>query len=116
MNIQQGVGFPPQAAAAAAKDSSHSQKELRKACEQFEAIFAKRLLGEMRKGVQETHFGDTPGAEIYRDMMDQAIADAMSKRGALGIADTLYRQLSLRLAAGAESEPTTPSEGAQVKP
>ncbi len=79
---------PGKASLAPTKD----RQALKKACEQFEAVFAKQLVGEMRKGVGETHFGDSAGSEIYKDMMDQAIGDSMAHQGALGIGKILYKQ------------------------
>lgn len=76
---------------------------LKKACEQFEAIFAKQLLGEMRKGMQD-QLSKTPGGEIYKDMMDQAIADSMAHQGSLGIGKILFNQFSKALA---PQNPTT---------
>ena len=38
-------------------------------------------------------FGEGSVGEIYGDMMDNALADILAKRDALGIADSLYRQL-----------------------
>jgi peptidoglycan hydrolase FlgJ len=71
---------------------------LKKACEQFEAIFAKQLLGEMRKGVKEAMIGDQAGSAIYKDMMDQSIADSIAHQGALGIGKMLYKQFEKQVA------------------
>ena len=66
---------------------------LEKATEGFESAFIKQLLSNMRKGMPDS-FGKDPGAEIYRDMMDQAIADDAAKTGMLGIGKMLYKQMS----------------------
>lgn len=89
-------------------EDSKQLKDLKKACEQFESVFAKKLLSEMRKGVQEVQLGDGAGSAIYKDMMDQALADAMAKQGALGIGKMLYRQFEKQVGA-TPSSPNTPS-------
>ncbi len=80
---------------------------LKKACEQFEAVFAKQLLSEMRKGVQETSLGDQAGSDIYKDMMDQAIGDSMAHQGALGIGQMLYKEFAAQVGAKHESATRT---------
>lgn len=97
-----GIEFSAAGRAVAGADQSAHSKELRdlkKACEQFEAVFAKKLLSEMRRGVKETQIGDQAGSEIYRDMMDQAIADSIAHRGSLGIGDLLYKQFEKQVTA-----------------
>lgn len=81
--------------AAAAKDL----KSLKKATQEFEAVFAKKLLSEMRKGVKETSFGDTLGKEIYQDMMDDTIAHTMAEQGSLGIGKILYQDFAPKIVA-----------------
>lgn len=85
---------------------------LKKACEQFEAVFAKQLLGEMQKG-SKSAFGDQPGGEIYKDMMDQSLADSISKRGALGIGQMLYKQFEKQVGGPAPipAAPAAPASG-----
>lgn len=102
MNLAGAIGGGLEAAAKTQLSKEAQTKNLaglKKACEQFEAVFAKKLLGEMRKGVQETPLGDSAGSEIYRDMMDQALADAMASQGALGISKMLYKQFENQVAA-----------------
>jgi peptidoglycan hydrolase FlgJ len=91
---------------------SHAKElaNLKKACEQFEAVFAKQLLSEMRKGVQETKIGDQAGSAIYKDMMDQTIADSVAHQGALGIGQMLYKQFEKQVAAGAIQSPAKTGE------
>ena len=91
-------------------------KALKKACEQFEAVFAKQLLGEMRKGVQEVKIGDQAGSDIYKDMMDQTIADSVAHQGALGIGQMLYKQFAKQVTAGAQKpEPSTSDMSLQTQ-
>ncbi|MFC1692550.1 rod-binding protein [Candidatus Latescibacterota bacterium] len=67
---------------------------LLKATEGFEAIFIREILSTMRSSLQDGGmFGDGIAGQIYGDMMDNAIAETMSKRSALGLSDMLYRTL-----------------------
>lgn len=66
---------------------------LKKATQQFEAVFVKDLLSRMRKGVAAPK-NEGPMGELARDMMDQAIADEFSRTGALGIGKMLYERLA----------------------
>lgn len=109
-----GIGVAKQFATFKTQENSLSPRAkelaaLKKACESFEAIFAKRLLGEMRKGVQDSMGGKAPGAEIYKDMMDQAIAESMAKQGSLGISRMLYKQFEKQVAASSGEAPSTTS-------
>jgi flagellar protein FlgJ len=100
MNL--GPGGAMNRAVESADKSAHSKElaGLKKACEQFEAVFAKQLLGEMRKGVKETPIGgDQAGSAIYKDMMDQSTADTIAHQGALGIGKMLYKQFEKQVAA-----------------
>ena len=85
--------------------STHRLKELKKACEQFEAVFSKQLISEMRKGIKSS-MGDQPGSAIYQDMMDQAIGDSMAHQGALGIGQLLYKQFAKQVSAGVQPAAT----------
>jgi len=60
----------------------------------FEGIFFKQMMSAMRKTVPESGFLPHGFAEgVQESMFDQAVADAGSKRGSLGIAMNIYRQL-----------------------
>ena len=60
----------------------------------FEAIFFQQMMAAMRKTVPESEFLPHGFAEgVQESMFDQAIADAGSKSGSLGIAMNIYRQL-----------------------
>jgi flagellar protein FlgJ len=112
-NVSLGQGSATGAVpVAAAPGRSKELGALKKACEQFEAVFAKQLLGEMRKGLKDTQFGDQAGAAIYKDMMDQAIGDSIAHQGALGIGKMLYKQFEKQVAgtAGEPAEAATASE------
>ena len=69
--------------------------KLYKECQQFEAIFAKMMLSEMRKTVDKKGIISGGWAEeIYQDMLDDQYSSTLAKNANLGLADELYRQLS----------------------
>ncbi|MDN5331277.1 MAG: peptidoglycan hydrolase FlgJ [Tepidanaerobacteraceae bacterium] len=76
--------------------NSESQKaELKKACQQFEAVFLKYLLKEMRKTIPKGGlFSDNLSFNIFQSFCDDALAEELSRNNGIGIAEELYRQLS----------------------
>ena len=73
--------------------------KLKKACQDFEAVFTSYMLKTMRSTVPQ----DTSGVfgnqrEIYDSMFDQALSTEISQsRKPLGIGDALYRELAKRI-------------------
>ncbi len=65
-------------------------------CQEFESIFVKMMLKEMRKTVDKTDSLISGGfaEDIYRDMLDDEYSKTMAKTAHFGLADLLYRQLS----------------------
>lgn len=79
------------------KKKEGQDEELRKACEDFEAIFTQIVFKEMRKTVDKTELTDGGYAEeIFQGMMDEEIAKTSAKQNGT-IADILYQQLRLQL-------------------
>ena len=74
---------------------AEQDKKLKKACQDFEAIFTGFMLKSMRKTVTKTDlFGSSKEEEMFQDMMDDEISKSASKNNSMGIADMLYKQLS----------------------
>ncbi|MBL8967147.1 MAG: rod-binding protein, partial [Spirochaetaceae bacterium] len=66
-------------------------------CAEFESIFAKMMLKEMRNTVEKSGLVDGGWAEnIFQDMLDDEYSKSMAKTANFGLADQLYRQLSGR--------------------
>lgn len=65
-------------------------------CLDFESIFVKMMLKEMRATIDKSddilNGGYAEG--IYQDMLDDEYSKTMSKTAHFGLADDLYRQLS----------------------
>ncbi len=88
------INLDPTPSVPAALDPAHAK--LKKATEGFESYFLHQLLVEMRKTVPkdtETK-DDAHQEETFRDMMDQTLADTISKRGDFGLGKMMYDQLS----------------------
>jgi len=71
--------------------------KLKKACNDFEAIFVKQLLTTMRKSVPKGGlFGNGFENEMFQSMHDDELAKAIAHGKGIGIADVLYNQISGR--------------------
>ena len=69
--------------------------ELRKAAEDFEAVFLFQMMKQMRSGMQkEDMFHGGMGEDVFTEMLDEEFSKKMAGRGSVGIADMLYKQLS----------------------
>jgi len=76
-------------------ETSLKQKELKKACEEFESIITGYLLKSMRETVSKADNGeDGQARDLYESMLDEALAKELSHRPGLGLAKTLYKQLA----------------------
>ena len=64
------------------------------ACRQFEAVLLRQILGEARKTVIPSGGSqDTGVSGIYDDMINNQLADNISRSGAFGLAKSLQAQL-----------------------
>ena len=71
-------------------------KKLREACQGFEAMFLNIMYKEMRNTVPENSlFGESNADKILQDMRDTEMVNQMAKAGGVGLADVLYKQLTL---------------------
>ena len=88
-------------------------KQLKKVCEDFEAIFIKQLFKEMRKTLSNGGImGKSVRAQIYQDIIDEQIALKMAHAGGIGIGEKLYRALAMRFREELEK---SNKEGVHVK-
>jgi len=66
----------------------------RKAAQEFEAVFINELLTHMDQGLStEAPFSGGQSEGIYRGLLDEAIGKEIAKRGGIGIADNIYREM-----------------------
>ena len=76
------------------------RKKLYNACVEFESIFVKMMLNQMKKSVDKSGFIDGGHAEeIFEDMLYDEYAKQISKNESLGLAEQIYDSLSAQLPA-----------------
>lgn len=77
-----------------AKAAETRDKDLKKACEGFEAMFLNMMYRQMRATVPEnTLFGESNAMKIFQDMRDDELMKNVAAGGGIGIADMMYKQL-----------------------
>jgi len=75
-------------------DPVKRDKELKKACQDFEAVFTYQLLKSMRKTIEKSDlFHGGQGEEIYEALLDQELSKKMAGSGRTSLANLLYQQL-----------------------
>ena len=71
--------------------------EVRRAAEEFEAVFISQMLAPMFEGLETDElFGGGPGEDIYRSILVEEYGKAIARSGGIGIADAVQREI-LRL-------------------
>ncbi len=74
------------------------EKELKTACEQLEAVFINKVMDSMRAAIPRSELINRGFAtDVWESMLFEKYADLMSKTGSIGIAKTLYKQLSAHI-------------------
>jgi len=68
---------------------------LKKACQQFEALFIQYMLKSMRSASEKSALlGDGLGSDIFMQMFDEGMAEKMSESSPFGIANSLYNNFT----------------------
>jgi flagellar protein FlgJ len=109
------VTVPQKKQQAAATAPSDRQKiAARKVAREFEAMFAGMMLKSMRQTVGKDELtGGGHGEEIYRSMLDQEYAKAISEGPGLGLATVIEKELLKTVPS--KGEPAQSAEPANVK-
>jgi Rod binding domain-containing protein len=96
----QGAPLPlhaagPQLANGAVRpETSAASDELRRAAEEFEAVFLSEMLAPMFEGLDaEGLGGGGMGEQIFRPMLVERYAEAISGAGGVGVADSVVREM-----------------------
>ncbi len=92
LHQQQAGAFDAQKQAV--EDAVNGNRDARDVAEKFETVFLNTMLQGMFEGIKtDGPFGGGHGEQIYRSMMNEQYAEAISARGGIGIADAIYRQI-----------------------
>jgi flagellar protein FlgJ len=74
-----------------------AQQKLRKACNDFEAVFMSKMWEEMRATIPKSGFMHSPQEDMYRSMFDRDFSEKLASDGGIGLGDMLYKQLKDKL-------------------
>lgn len=89
------------------------EKALRAVAKQFEAMFLQQMLKVSRETRWDDGFAEgEPGAgamDSYREWRDDQMAQTLSAKGSLGLADMLVKQLMPRTTAGEQPSASVPA-------
>ena len=92
----QGTGSRIADARAANGKPVDKKSKLYEQCQEFESIFVKMMLKEMRSSVDKSDSLLSGGwaEDIYSDMLDDEYSKSMAKNAGFGLSDQLYKQLA----------------------
>lgn len=79
------------------KASSNADAALNEVAEQFEALFLQIILKESRDSGFGDPLFDSNDADAYRDMLDKQLSVSLSKKGDLGLANIIVKQIRQQL-------------------
>jgi len=68
-------------------------KVIRKTAEQFEAYFIQQMMKTMRESIEKSDLIEGGNMDMYQDLMDKEVSLSMAKRGGMGLANMLERQM-----------------------
>ena len=72
-----------------------AQDKLLEACNDFESIFVKYMMQQMRETIPENGlFGQSQAEKIYTGMLDDEVSKSVSHGRGLGLAKAMYEQIA----------------------
>jgi murein DD-endopeptidase MepM/ murein hydrolase activator NlpD len=84
--------------AAQSETGAKQKSELKKAAQDFEAVFIAHMLKVMRETIEESGLLEGGfGKSIYTEMFDQEVSQNLAKRGTLGISNIIYQKLAANI-------------------
>lgn len=79
------------------QEQKRYEAKVREACRGFETMFLSMMYRQMRATVPDnTLFGKSNSQKIWQSMLDDSMMEEVSKAGGVGLADMIYKQLTLR--------------------
>lgn len=107
-NIEARAAEAGSARSAAKPGDSDKDPALWEVSLKFEAMLMQQMMSSMRKTVPDSGALTSGFAgNMYSSMFDQAIAETGSKSGSLGIAESIYRQMSEAGSTQAKANPVS---------
>lgn len=98
MDILNALTSIPHSADDSVAPATVRENHLRQAAQQFEAIFMRQMLKEMRKVDALLDSKDNPlhsdAGEMMQGLYDDALCDSLAKQQGMGIAELIVKQLS----------------------
>ena len=88
-----------------------SASALRETGQQFEAMFIQMMLKSMREAVPKSGLMQSGAMDSYQELYDKELSTHLAKRGMLGIADMLAKQLAQPQAAPLDPENLSKPQG-----
>ncbi len=76
----------------------------RATAQQFEAMFIQMMMKSMREASPKSEFLQSQSMDSYQELYDKELSMTLAKRGTLGIADMLTKQMTRSQAAPLEPE------------
>ena len=89
---------------------------LSKTAQQFEAYFLQEMMKSMRKTVEKSDLVENGTVDFYEEMLDKELAMAISKRGGIGLAQTLEAQIQRLKGNASEPAGAVPAGLPLIKP
>ena len=84
----------PKLSAKVKKIGTAENAVVRQKAEEFESVFLAQMLRHMTSGLSTDGIvGGGHAEKIYREMMMDEIGNTVSRKGGIGIADSLYREM-----------------------
>jgi flagellar protein FlgJ len=73
----------------------NEQGKLEKACHDFEALFVKYMMQQMRETIPKNGLlGQSQAEKIYTGMLDDEVSKSVSRGRGLGLAKAMYEQMA----------------------
>lgn len=93
-------------------------EKVKEVARQFEAVLLRQILQQARKHVVPSDLEpDSTARSIYDDLLNQQLADAISRSGAFGLAKALQAQLTRQILPPSAAKPTdNPAEPTRPAP
>ena len=92
-------------------EAAHSpDKAVRATAEQFEAYFVQQMMKSMRESIEKSDLVYTGNMDMYQDLMDKEVSLQMVRRGGIGLANMLEKQMlqQQNLAKAGANTPSAP--------